>query len=271
MAEEAARRPALLSSKRDAMRFQILAEIADRQPAVSQGEIAETLGVTTQAVSDHLGDLVESGSVRRGGRGRYEVTKEGVDWLLSQAETLEAYLAHVTEEVLGTVDVESALATGPIEAGQRVGVTMVEGLLHASPETGDAPATAVAVTDAAPGEAVAVSDWTGVMDHAVGDVSVVVVPTVRARGSARVDEDALADRLEPADLVVAAGTEAVAVLRRLGVDPDVTFGTPGAVQEAAARGLSVVLVTVETRLAEHADRLRDLDIPFETVEPRPEA
>ncbi|MFW6447951.1 MAG: MarR family transcriptional regulator [Halobacteriota archaeon] len=268
MSEEVVRRPALLSSKRDAMRFQILVEIADRQPAVSQGEVAEALGVSTQAVSDHLGDLVESGFVRRGGRGRYEVTKEGVDWLLSQAEALETYLGYVTEEVLGAVDVETALAVGPVEAGERVGVTMVEGLLHASPETSDAPATAVAVTDAAPGEAVAVTDWTGVMDYDVGEVALVVVPTVRAGGSERVDLDDLDDRVAGADLVVAAGTEAVATLRRLDVDPDVTFGTPGAVQEAAARGLAVVLVAVETRLAEHADRLRELDIPFEVVEPR---
>ncbi len=267
MARPDGRRPALLASKREAMRFQILAEIAEHQPAVSQGEIADALDVTTQAVSDHLKDLVGSGHVNRGGRGRYEVTKEGVDWLLSRAEALEAYLGYVTEDVLGSVDLETAIATGPIEEGQRVGLRMDDGLLRASPEPDGAVATAVAMTGADTGEDVGVADWAGVMDYAVGEVAVVVVPTVRAGGSERVDRAALEDRLADSDLVVAAGTEAVAALARLDREPDVTFGTPAAVQEAAARGLGVVLVTVETRVAEHTDRLRELDIAFDLIEP----
>ena len=74
----------VLASKRDATRYQILVEIAERQPAVSQQEIADAIGITSQAVSNYLQELVENDHVEKLGRGRYEVTKEGVDWLISQ-------------------------------------------------------------------------------------------------------------------------------------------------------------------------------------------
>ena len=44
----------VLRSKRTATRYQILVEIADRQPAVNQQEIADAIGVTAQAVSGYL-------------------------------------------------------------------------------------------------------------------------------------------------------------------------------------------------------------------------
>ena len=54
----------VLQSKRSATRYQILVAIAERQPAVSQREIAEEIGITAQAVSDYLQGLVEEGYVR---------------------------------------------------------------------------------------------------------------------------------------------------------------------------------------------------------------
>jgi len=49
----------ILRSKREATRFQILVEIAEHQPSVRQQEIAEILGVTPQAVSEYIRELVD--------------------------------------------------------------------------------------------------------------------------------------------------------------------------------------------------------------------
>jgi len=103
--------PDVLDSKRDATRYQVLVEIAARQPAVSQSEIADAIGVTSQAVSDYVRDLVQEGYADKQGRGRYEVTKEGVDWLISRTDDLETYLDRVSSDVLGSVEVDAAVAT----------------------------------------------------------------------------------------------------------------------------------------------------------------
>lgn len=258
------RRSAVLQSKRDATKYQILVEIAERQPAVSQQEIADAIGVTSQAVSNYLQELVEETHVEKHGRGRYEVTKEGVDWLISETDALASFASHVSEEVIGRVDVESALATGEIREGERVSLTMREGYLHATAgDIGDA--TAVAVTSASEGEDVGVTDFDGVVDYDLGTVTVVSVPLVQDGGSRRIDSDVTA-HASGHDLLAVAGTEALAAARRLEVTPDITFGTVDAVREAALKGLDVFLLVVADQLSGHTDALREHNVTYEVLD-----
>ncbi|MCU4718243.1 DUF7839 domain-containing protein [Halapricum hydrolyticum] len=255
----------VLESKRTATRYQILVEIAERQPAVSQQEIADEIGVTAQAVSDYLQELVEDGYVEKHGRGRYEVTKEGVDWLISQTASLQDFLDHVSEDVIGQVEVETAVAATDLEEGQTVTLTMQEGLLHA--EAGEAGnATAVVMTDASAGEDVGVTNFEGVVEYDLGTVTVVAVPHVRNGGSRAVDPERVEAEADDHDLVAAAGTEALVAVRTAGLDPDLRFGTAEAVQEAATKGLTVLLVATTTKLSRHTDRLRENGISYEVLD-----
>ncbi|WP_254536946.1 DUF7839 domain-containing protein [Halomarina litorea] len=257
----------VLRSKRDASRYQILVAIAARQPAVSQQEIADAVGVTAQAVSDYIGELVEAGHVEKHGRGRYEVTKEGVDWLISCTEDLQGYTEFVAQEVIGQVEVETAIATGSVREGDRVTLTMRDGTLHAGPgESGGA--TAIAITDAEEGQDVGVTDFTGLLDYETGHATVLVFPDVRSGGSRALDSDRVAGLAADHDVVAAAGTEALAAARAAGVEPNVRFGTVVAVQEAAARGLSVLLLVTTRELSTHTDRLREHNIGYELVDER---
>jgi len=256
---------AVLQSKRDATQYRILVQIAERQPAVSQQEIAEAIGVTSQAVSNYLQELIEAEFVEKHGRGRYEVTKEGVDWLISQTDDLRTFVNHVSEAVIERVDVESALATGDIEEGKRVSLAMRDGFLHAIPgETGDA--TAVAVTDATAGRDVGITDFEGVLDYDLGTVTIVSVPTVQNDGSNRIDIDAVVEHADDHDLLAVAGVEALAVARTAGLSPDIQFGTPEAVREAATKGLDVLLLVVTRALSMHTDKLRDGNITYEVLD-----
>jgi len=265
MPADAGRSEGVLQSKRNATRYQILVQIAERQPAVSQQEIADEIGVTAQAVSDYLQDLVEGGSVTKHGRGRYEVTKEGVDWLISQTDELREFITHVSEDVIGEVEVETVIAATDISEGQTVSLTMQEGVLHAmAGDSGDA--TAVALTDAEMGADMGVTNFEGVVDYEMGTVTIYSIPQVQHGGSSVVDLQRVSERADRHDLLGTAGTEAVAVARSAALDADIRFGSREAVQEAAAKGLDVLLLASTTQLSTHTDGLREQNISYEVLD-----
>jgi len=254
--------PDVLENQRTATRFRVLVEIADRQPAVSQGEVAEAIGVTTQAVSEYTRELVEAGLVEKQGRGRYRITKEGVNWLFRAAGDVRRYADRVTGDVLDTVTEDAAVAADDVTEGEEVSLEMRDGLLYAVPG-GEGPATGVATADAAAGQDVGVTGVAGVIDLEPGTVTVLQVPPVRDGGSAAADHGALADACEAADLVVAAGVEGLVALRSADHEPTTVFAPGEVAADAANRGLDVVVATTADRVGRVTDPLRDADVGFE--------
>ncbi|MCU4926781.1 winged helix-turn-helix transcriptional regulator [Halobacteria archaeon AArc-dxtr1] len=255
----------VLDSKRSATRFRILVQIAQRQPAVSQGEIADEVGVTSQAVSEYIRELVDDGLVEKEGRSRYRVTKEGVDWLFQAADAVRRFADHVTEDVLATMSEDAAIATDDVTEGETVSLSVQDGLLHATPGE-EGPATGVATTDAAADTDVGVTSFEGVIDLEPGTVTVLQVPAVRAGGSRAIDDDAVATHCEDADLVAASGIEAIVASRRAGSEPAVTFGVGGVAADAAERGLSVTVVATTDVVGRVTDALRDAEVAYEVLE-----
>ena len=253
-----------LRDKRTATRFRILSEIADRQPAVSQGEIATEVGVTSQAVSEYIRELVEEGLVTKDGRSRYRVTKEGVDWLFQEARELRRFADHVTEDVLDSVHEDAAIAAEAIENGETVTLVVTDGLLYAHPGE-EGPATGIATTDAEPGEDVSVTGFEGVIDIDPGTVTVFRVPPARSGGSDAVDEAALYSAVSAVDLVVAAGVEGVVALRTIDVEPAVTAAAGEVAAEAAMRGRDVAVVASADALGRVTDALRDAGVSYEVA------
>lgn len=251
----------VLETKRAATRFRILVEIADRQPAVSQGEIAEAVGVTSQAVSENIRELVEDGYVDMEARSRYRVTKEGVDWLLQAAADVRRYADHVTDNVLGGVQEDAAIAGSPLETGERVSLRLVEGLLTADPgEHG--PATGRTTGPAEAGDDVGVTGFEGIIDLDPEAVSIAQVPSVRSGGSRAIDRSALRDLLNGVDLVACAGIEAVVSVRSVDREPDTWFA-PGAVAANAARvGLDTVVVATVDHVPRVTDAIRDVNVEY---------
>jgi putative transcriptional regulator len=252
----------VLDNKRAAMKFRVLVEIAERQPAVNQGEIADAVGVTSQAVSEYIRELVDEDFVEKEARSRYRVTKRGVDWLFRQASDVRRFADHVTEDVLGSMQEDAAFATADIEAGETVSLSIEDGLLHAAPGD-EGPATGVATTDAESGAVLGVTGFAGIIDLEPGDVTVFQIAPIRSgepEGS-----PALAEAADSADLVAAAGVEAVAALRDsgAGTEPDVTFAAGEVAADAAGRGLDVVVVATTDLAGRVTDALRDADLTYE--------
>lgn len=255
----------VLQSKRNATRYQILVQIAERQPAVNQQEIADAIGITAQAVSDYLQDLVEHEYVNKHGRGRYEVTKEGVDWLISQTDELRHFLRHVSEDVIGQVEIETAIATTEISDGETVSLTMQDGILRAM-SGGSGSATAVAVTNAEVGQDVGTTNFEGVVDYDLGSVTIVSIPQVQNGGSSAVDPDRIVEIAERHDSIAVAGVEAIAVSEAADLEPDIRFGSATAVQEAATKGLDILLLSSIDLLSAHTDKLPEQNLSYEVVD-----
>lgn len=266
MASDGKRDTSVLQSKRNATIYQILVEIAKRQPAVSQQEIADEVGVTAQAVSDYLQELGERKYVDKQGRGRYEVTKAGVDWLITQTDALEDFVDHVSEEVLDQVGIETAIATTDIREGDTVSLTMRDGVLHALPGRSGS-ATAVAVTDAAEGQDIGVSNFDGVIDYALGTVTVVSIPPVQEGGSSAVPTERITDLAADHDLVASEAPVGLAAATDAELTPDIRFGAVAAVQEAANRGLDVLVLAPSTDLSRYTDAFRDHNFSYEVITP----
>ena len=255
----------VLDNKRAATRFRILVQIAERQPAVSQGEIAEEVGVTSQAVSEYIRELVDDGLVEKEGRSRYRVTREGVDWLFRAADDVRRFADHVTGDVLGAMSEDAYVAAEDVEEGDTVSLYVEDGLLHAKPGS-EGPATGIATTDAEAGTDVGVTSFEGVMELEPGSVTVLQVPSIRTGGSRAIADETIADACEDADRVLATGVEAVVACRRAEVDPAITFAVGEVAADAAEHGLEVTVVATTDAVGRFTDALRDADVAYEVLE-----
>jgi len=250
----------ILRSKRDITRFQIITEIAEHQPAVRQQEVAKKLGITPQAVSDYIRELVEEGMVSTNGRGRYEVTKEGIEWVTTHAELLEAYARHIRRDIIQQVSVWTAIAAVDLREGDEVGAYMQDGFLYA----GLTPRTAIgtALAGVKEGEDVGVARLNGIIDHKEGVIHVCKVPRVQRGGSRKVDIDHLSGIIKDIRLVGAIGVEAYISLLKAKREPDMFFGAREGAIEAAFHGLEVAVVIVDEEFTDFLKRLESVSLTY---------
>ncbi|VVB64541.1 MarR family protein [uncultured archaeon] len=255
----------ILQSKRESSRFQILVEIAAHQPNLRQKEVAERLGVTPQAISEYIKELVANGLVTTDGRMRYSITKEGVEWLLEGAAELKRYARVVMEDIISHVSVWTALAESDLAEGERVSLEMRGGLLYANRKEG-IEASGITISDARAGEDVGVSDLKGLISLDEGVIIVAKVPRVQAGGSRKVDVDALKTLVSGEKMIGALGVEALVALRKAGREPDVIFGAKESAVEAAFHGINSVIASVDEQVPSLLERLESEGLKYELVD-----
>jgi putative transcriptional regulator len=228
----------VLERKGEITRFQILVETAASQPQIKQSEIAASLGITPQAVSEYIKNLIEDGLITSSGRGQYKVTPLGVEAIISGARELQEYSKYVLSDVVGQVSVWPAIAAGDIKKGSTVRVAMKGGVLYAA--VGGEGAEGTATCDAFDGEDVGVMNLKGLIPLVKGRVKVIKVPSIENGGSRAVDVKKLGTELD--GLVGVAGIEALAALHGAGASPDVSFGAVESLADAAIKGVKCTLV-----------------------------
>jgi len=257
----------ILRNKNLATKFQILVEVAANQPNLQQREIASKLDVTSQAISEYIKELVKDGWLTSEGRSRYRVTQEGINWVLQTFRDLRDYSAFVGKAITN-ITVCTAVAHDDLSQGQAVGLEMKEGLLFTARDTGKG-AKGTAVAAAKKGDDVGISNIQGIVDLEIGKITVLRVPGIQKGGSRSVDlarlKKAVTGRKEP---VGAIGIEAVAALRRIGVEPHYLYGVAEAAVEAARSGLSFLIVCTEDDTPGLLTRLREANLDYEVLDLR---
>ncbi len=246
-------------------RFRILVEIASRQPFVQQKDIARELGVTVQAVSERIKELVASGLVASRGRSSYMVTPAGVDWLLRHSRELQSYSERISR-IVHDISVTAALADGDLHSAQKVALEMRDGVLRARPWVQGDASSGTTIADAVDGTDVGVAGIEGVIPLSSTTLLLASVPAVQDGGSRRTDLSRLSRLAANAGLIATAGVEALVALRLAGSCPDCRWAVVSAVIEAASTGVQCLLVCNEAELGRISDRLANSGLQYSVVD-----
>lgn len=251
----------LLRKRGEFTRFQILSEVMRNQPHVKQKDISEVVGITVQAVSKHFQELMRDGLLEAGSeRADYRLTPKAIEKLSAGLENLERYVTKIRNDL----KIESAwpaLATQPINAGDKAGLIVKDGVLYAvSVEHPDAEASGTAATDASPGEDVCLKNLSGRVKLKLGKILLVKLPSIRDGGSRAVDltkVKKLHEEFRP-DKIGAMGAVEIAVLNKLRLKPNLEVSTSSSAALAAVRGLNVFVLAVGrmvNRMIEEIDQI----------------
>jgi putative transcriptional regulator len=255
----------ILQTKSGVTKFQVLIEIAAHQPNVKQKEIATKIGITPQAVSEYIKDLVTDGLIITEGRVRYRITKEGVEWVLENAIEMKKYALFVMEDIISHVSTWTAITTEEVKEGQQVYLKMEKGLLYVS-RTENTGASGIVISDALVGEDVGVTSLQGLIDMENATITICKVPRVGRGGSRKVELERLKMLANSKPYIAAIGVEALIALRKIGVIPNVMFGTNESVIEAAYHGLSSLVVSVDEQVSLFLSRLETENLEYELVD-----
>jgi putative transcriptional regulator len=260
----------ILRSKNLATKFQIMVEIAAHQPNIQQKDIAPRLGITSQAVSEYIRELIKDGWLSSEGRSRYKVTNEGVDWILQMSRQLHSYAWFVSKAV-ADISTTTAIADSDLKAGQQASLFMKDGLLFASKTVRTKGAKGTVLTRAEKGQDVGIRNIEGVIRLKPARVTIGKVPDVQDGGSKNTDSARLRKELSKARLVGAIGTEALVALLQTGVKPAYVHGVREAAVEAAYCGLPFLVVSSEDNVSVLVQRLEEENLHYHIVDLRKDA
>jgi putative transcriptional regulator len=254
----------ILQNKNSATRFQILVEIAASSPNIQQKSIAAKLGVTPQAISDYIHQLVKEELVISAGRSQYRVSTKGVNWMLKVLRELRSYTSLV-ERTVTNITVCAAIAECDINQGQAVGLNMKNGLLFATSQI-NGGARGIAVSSVSQGEDVDVSDIEGLVELTRGRVTILQVPSIQKGGSRQVDLERLRAQVTSNQHVGAIGIEALVSLRRVYIEPRYLYGVTEAAIEAAQCGLPFIIVCTDDAIPRLIKRLQEESLNCEIID-----
>ncbi len=219
----------------------MLLEMATGSPK-DQRSLADPVGVTPQAISDYLSKMKKEGLVTIGDDGP-RPTMKGVDQLHQDLLELKEFV----DGSIGKLDIIrsiDAIAMDRIDRGDRVNLIMEDGLLCAVKK--GSGSTGIAERDALPGEMLPISKLSGMVEMESGTLRMIEIePARRGGGRGRITKEQLLELSSVGTSsfrIAALDMEAMALLKRSSIEPDLEMPPPEAVLSCSIRGLDLISV-----------------------------
>ena len=252
--------------------FQILSEISKQDPHLKQKDLAKTLGITIQAVSENIKTLIEQGYITsKDGRSPYKITQAGIDKVKKDAISLRKYSDSVLETMNHYKTIWPAIAKEELKKDDIVGLFMENGVLYAHKK--EENATGIVLDDAEAGMDVSLTNLTGIIDMTVGEVTVIILPTIKDGGSKSCDMDLIKNVYYKGtntgskfNRIAIAGTVARAVVQKLDLPIDIEYAAPQATANAARKGLNVLSICVGEMSKAFIRELENEKIKFNIID-----
>ncbi len=240
-------------------KFLILYKSAVDQPT-KLAEISDDLEMSEQAVSNYISELEENDLLDRS-RSSYHPTSQGMELVRDIISDLGSFLDEASENI-NFISTCTAIASENIEEGERIGLYMEDGFLHASMRESTSMGTAI--SNAEEGEPVKVGGLQGITEIELGEVHLV---RSDLDDDAKERADLLQDKIEKEGLEY----DKIAIMDELqyglcniiGLKPDLKFAPVESTINAAEKGLDVLLLLSRSDMDEVLEKLntrnRDLD------------
>lgn len=222
-----------LRDKRSITKTLILLEIL--KGARKLREIADAIGVSVQAVSEYLREMVEESLVSRDLR----ITIAGVEYLEQTIKSIEIFLRDATRR-LNMIRVIDAIADEDIEAGEEVGLFMRNGRVMAHRRKEDS--IGIAINSAKKGEDVGVTSMKGIIRIDRGKIKICVLPSIADGGSRKVNIDRLRETIKDCEMYVVYGSTAIATCNKIGINNFIEFASSYVCVDCALKGINVALL-----------------------------
>lgn len=228
-----------VTGKGELTRLKILLILA-KNKGTSLTSIGTSLGISTQAVSNHIKEMGDQGWVKKEGGG-YLVSREGLNHLAAGALDLKDFLSEVYS-TLAYMDHVEAFAESEIDKGQGVSLYMRDGMIIADPDL-NGGATGTAAIPASKGGPVLINEVKGVIYIPEGTL------TVLQTGSLPMEDwlQGIKKSIEARDWgrIGAYGVIPSAALEELGLAPDFRIAPVQACVECAMKGMDALLLVGE--------------------------
>ena len=252
--------------------FQILSEISKQDPNLKQKDLAESLGITIQAVSENIKTLIDEGYITsKDGRSPYKITQKGIEKVKKDAITLRKYSDSVLETMTHFKTVWPAIASEKLKEGEQVGLYMEDGILYAGKK--ESSATGTVLKEANKGTDVALGGLNGIIDMSIGEAVIITLPTVKNGGSGASDLELIKKIYEKGtehggeiNKVAIIGTVSRSIANQLNLPVDIEFAVAAGTANACRKGLNVLVLSVGDMTKAFIRELEDEKIKFNIID-----